>query len=317
MLDVLGFALGFPMDPEKSVDASVLMDVLGIEVDLQWAKKLVSTCVSASKASKWTAALQDIIDQGVCSPELASNMAGRLSFAVTATCDRVGRAFVKPLYAQANHPMRGWRCSTLLLNACIWWRQYLQRRLKSSHSVAITRPHWICWSDAAGATRLVAAVIVGPRGLYFTRARVPDWLWNQFLPRRDNQIGVQEALAVWLLVCSFRRVLGSALLTIYVDNDGVSAASLKGSSDSPEVNSMVAVFWLFVARFQMHPIFYRVESKANIADGPTRPDDIGCSLLHQLGAVEFPAYLSGWFANLWHPFANDALACEDIPLGLS
>ena len=38
LLDVLGLALGFPMDPEKSVDYSVLMDVLGIEVDLQWAR---------------------------------------------------------------------------------------------------------------------------------------------------------------------------------------------------------------------------------------------------------------------------------------
>ena len=38
LLDVLGLALGFPMDPEKSVDSSVLMDVLGIEVDLQWAR---------------------------------------------------------------------------------------------------------------------------------------------------------------------------------------------------------------------------------------------------------------------------------------
>ena len=62
-------------------------------------------------------------------------------------------------------------------------------------------------------------------------------------------------------------------------------------------------------------MFYRVESKANIADGPTRPDDVGCSLLRELGAAELPAYLPGWLANLWHPFANDALTCEDILLG--
>jgi len=79
---------------------------------------------------------------------------------------------------------------------------------------------------------------------------------------------------------------------------------------------MVAVFWLFIAKHQMHSVFYRVESKANIADGPTRPDELGCSLLSQLGAMEFPAYLPGWLLNLWHPFANDALACEDILLGL-
>ena len=84
------------MDDAKTVDCSVLMDVLGIEVDLQWARKLVSTCVSADKAQKWVAVLEDLLESMECSPELASKMAGRLSFAVTATCDRVGRAFVKP-----------------------------------------------------------------------------------------------------------------------------------------------------------------------------------------------------------------------------
>ena len=66
----------------------------------------------------------------------------------------------------------------------------------------------------------------------------------------------------------------------------------------------------------MHSVFYRVESKANIADGPTRLDELGCSILSQLGAMEFPAYLPGWLLNLWHLFADDALAREDILLGL-
>ena len=127
LLDVLGLALGLPMDDAKTVDCSVLMDVLGIEVDLQWARKLVSTCVSADKAQKWGSVLEDLLESMECSPELASKMAGRLSFAVIATCDRVGRAFVKPFYAQANCPLRGWRCGSRLLNASLLWRQYLQR----------------------------------------------------------------------------------------------------------------------------------------------------------------------------------------------
>jgi len=159
---------------------------------------------------------------------------------------------------------------------------------------------------------LIAAVVCGPHGLFFVRAQVPDWLWCQFLPRSDNPIGVQEALAVWLLVTSFKKLLGGALLTLYVDNDGVTSAYIKGSSDSPEVNSMVAIFWLFVSKEHLHPMFHRVESEANIADGPTRPDDVGCSLLCELVAAELPAYLPGWLANLWHPFATDALTCEDI-----
>ena len=76
---------------------------------------------------------------------------------------------------------------------------------------------------------------------------------------------------------SFKKLLGGALFTLYVDTDGVTAAYIKGSSDSPEVHSRAAIFWFFVSKEHLHPMIYRVESKANLADGPTRPDDVGCS----------------------------------------
>ena len=64
---------------------------------------------------------------------------------------------------------------------------------------------------------------------------------------------------MWLLVTSFKKLLGGALLTLYVDNDGVTAAYIKGSSVSPEVNSMAAIFWFFVSKAHFHPMIYRVE----------------------------------------------------------
>ena len=62
LLDVLGLALGFPMDDAKTVDCSVLMDVLGIEVVLQWARKLISTCVFADTAQKWVSVQDDLLE---------------------------------------------------------------------------------------------------------------------------------------------------------------------------------------------------------------------------------------------------------------
>ena len=76
---------------------------------------------------------------------------------------------------------------------------------------------------------------------------------------------------------SFGKLLGGALLTLYVDNDGVTAAYIKGSSDSPEAPSRAAISRCFVSEEHLHPVISRVESKANPADGPTRLDDVGCS----------------------------------------
>ena len=116
----------------------------------------------------------------------AAKAAGRLSVAVTAASNRVGRAFVKPFYAQANDILVGWRCSSLLMNATLWRIAFLGQRIKSSHSTTVCRPRWICWTDASGALRLIAAVITSARGAFFVRASVPDWFWCQQLPREGQ-----------------------------------------------------------------------------------------------------------------------------------
>ena len=89
-----------------------------------------------------------------------------------------------------------------------------------------------------------------------------------------------------------------------------SANVIKGQSDSPETNAMVAVFWLAAAQRQSDYVSHRVDSGANLADGPTRPDKDGCDLLAQLDAIEFESYFPGWLVNLWAPFASDVL-CQD------
>ena len=50
--------LGFLSDPKKSCDFSWIMDVLGLEVDLVWARKLVRLRVMPEKARRWLAILE-------------------------------------------------------------------------------------------------------------------------------------------------------------------------------------------------------------------------------------------------------------------
>ena len=148
------------------------MDVLGIEAHLVWEERLVRLRVSADKIAKWVEVLTRILRDRTLSAEEASKMAGRLSFAVTAAGNKVGRAFIKPFYAQVYAPLRYDRCSAHLLSAAKWWIVYSKARFASEHASALAREHCICWTDAAGASRLLAAVITTARGVCFTRCRV-------------------------------------------------------------------------------------------------------------------------------------------------
>ena len=80
------------------------MDVLGVEAQLVWADKLIRLRVSKDKIRKWLEVLARILADRRLTPEEASKMAGRLSFAVTAAGNKVGRAFIKPFYAQVFAP---------------------------------------------------------------------------------------------------------------------------------------------------------------------------------------------------------------------
>ena len=109
----------------------------------------------------------------------------------------------------------------------------------------VTRRSFIAWTDASGADRWLAAVLLDAAGsCWYTRCQTPQWLWDQLLPRGDHQIGIQEALAVLLFFATFRETLADSVVTVYVDNSGVMHNYVNGGSKAPETNAMIAVFWL-------------------------------------------------------------------------
>ena len=125
---------------------------------------------------------------------------------------------------------------------------------------------------------------------------VPDQVWNQFLPRNDEQIGMQEFLAVPLLFHTFSALIQGSLLLLAVDNQGVLHSLLKGRSGADDINQGVGRHWLDVARMRVAMHVVRVESAANVADGPSRDE---FALLRALGATYVPPVLPAWASDLW------------------
>ena len=174
---------------------------------------------------------------GVCDAALASKMAGRLTFAVTVSLGKVGRAFVRPFFAQSNQPLSGGRASHWLLAACRWWCQYFGQRPHILLSAKTDgRQRVLAWTDAAGASRKIAAVVFVAGCWRYTAVRVPDHIWAQLLPRRDNQITMQEFLAVPLLLATFAAELRSGLVLLAVDNQGVLGALVSGRAGVDDLN---------------------------------------------------------------------------------
>ena len=154
------------------------------------------------------------------------------------------------------------------------------------------------WTDASGESRTLSAVCLkllgGAPFWYFTYLRTPEVIWDQLIDREDHQIGYQEFLGVLLGFESFG--LQNVLACVFIDNQGVLKSILKGSSRHPEMNMGIGKLWLEMACRQIACFAAHVESKANIADGPSRND---FTLLRNLNALHLPPKLPKWAAEVW------------------
>ena len=109
-------------------------------------------------------------------------MAGRLSFAVTAGGNKVGRAFIKPFGAHVLAPFSRFPLE--------WISAKGSSVVEGVPFCPLRSEPWFCsrsstpylGTEAAGASRLLAAVTTPPRDLWFTRCRVPERTWALSLP---------------------------------------------------------------------------------------------------------------------------------------
>ena len=130
--------------------------------------------------------------------------------------------------------------------------------------------------------------------------RTPEFLWKQLLVRGDAQIGIQELLAVILAIWSLDEWVRDSLTFLWEDNQGVLHSLLKGGCAAWDANLCIAQVWLQFARVRAAFAGYRVESKANPADLPTRDD---------LSLIK--AYDMEWVEPKLPSFLNDIWACAD------
>ena len=142
----------------------------------------------------------------------------------------------------------------------------------------------------------MSAVVLAHGRWYYTTLVVPDSVWAQLLPRRDDQIMMQEYLAIPLLLATFSGILQSNLLLLAVDNQSVLGAMTSGSAGAEDLNTGIGKTWLEVASQGISLHLVRVESKANVADGPSRDD---LSFLEELQATYVAPVLPDWARALW------------------
>ena len=71
-VSILSDLLGIPCDDDKSVDYASLMVVLGIQINIDFSRKLITMVIQAAKALAWRSLLESILLEGCLDPGMAA-----------------------------------------------------------------------------------------------------------------------------------------------------------------------------------------------------------------------------------------------------
>ena len=150
-------------------------------------KKGVSFAVCPVEAEKWLSEIQQAIVAKRLDCGSAQKLAGRLTWSTQFLFHKLGRAMIKPVYAQKISATGS--VGPRLLSALKWWSNVL--RLKVSED----RP-WhrgcekVCrlFVDAASTPAYCAVVAFIDGKRFYTAMAPPEHLLRQLAARRDKQI---------------------------------------------------------------------------------------------------------------------------------
>jgi hypothetical protein len=292
--------LGSDAIADRKLEAGMPLVVLGLSIAAT--KDDVSVSVSAEKAEKWSAKINEALTTGTLNAGDASKMAGQLQFAAQHTFMRLGRAMVRPLYAQQYKPLPRGRVGPMLRLALTWWSHVFKEGLLTSASIRQQRPVVDLFCDARGSPARVAAVLVKGHKVSYTDWAPPADLLRTFQAREDNQIMGQELLAIVVGLSTFAAELRGCAVRVWTDNAGGEGALRKGGSKASDHNLLIHATWLLAARGGFGMYIYRVPTKDNIADSPSREE---YTLLEAMGAD----WRRPWLPNaFWQPASWEAVA---------
>lgn len=219
---------------DTKVECGMDLVILGIRV--QSGRKGARFTLCPEKAEKWMTNIREAIVTSKLVAGSAQKLAGRLTFATQRLFHRLGRAMIKPVFAQVASG--DGTVGPLLLHALRWWLVVLESDICESRPWAHVESK-VCrlFVDAASTPPCCAAVLfIDGRSVYTALCPSQRFL-RQLAARSDNQITslvtlvllalhysmlfcVQEIIGILLAINTFQEELRGRKVIVYSDNKG-------------------------------------------------------------------------------------------------
>ena len=276
-LKALFTELGFQLDPDKSQVPSHTCAILGIMFSTQClaAECKISLEAKPSRVANLCETIRQVLTTGQLSAALAASIVGKFGFLCSTLFGKVGRCCTGPLRKRqySQHKFQG-------LTPDIKWSLHMMLAFLKycpSRELALTDTSpVVLYTDASDVPgrqpqRLVGAVLFIPDShqLLYSAEEVPHTMVQSWRPRKSYMGQLELVAPLWALELWSQQLQERSVL-LFVDNDSAATNLVKGYSPQPDSSHLVGSFWLTATQLKLHIYIDHVESKSNIADGPSR-----------------------------------------------
>ena len=143
-------------------------------------------------------------------------------------------------------------------------------RAREVHEDGARRQSHVIYIDAEGSGQTAGVLFrEGRTRPLFFRWKVPK-SWDDWLEPRKTQIGVYEAATAPVALASFAEYIRDSDIVLFIDNIGAQGALSSGYGETEDICTICETFWELAAEINCGVWMERVDSKSNIADGPSR-----------------------------------------------
>ena len=271
--------LGFTLDPDKSQQPSITCPILGVIFSSAAlaSERILNIAAKPSRLANLRIILDRVLETQELTPAQAGSIVGKFGFLCSTLFGKIGRcctgAFRHRQYSSSTY--RG--LTPQLVASIHLMKRFLQqspsRELRLQHKSPVLL--YTDASDVPGRTpqRLMGAVLYDPidGSLLYSSWAVTPSLVDRWVPKK-SYMGQLELLAAPFAFSTWQDRLTNRSVLLYIDNDSAAASLVKGYSPKGDSAEIVGEFWILVASMRSHVYIDRVESKSNIADGPSRND---------------------------------------------
>ena len=286
--------LGFSLDQGKSQVPSMVAHVLGVAFNTSSLREQRRLLIQPKETRKVnTLKLIDrILQDDFLPPSLAASLSGKFMFLCSTMFGKVGRCCTGAVRARQYSSSADCTLNQALRVSLSLMKLFIQQASPREFNFLPGHPPLILYTDASdvpdrvGSRSVLGAVLYNPSDqvLQYTSMVVPESLVQLWDPKQTYMAQL-EILACPLALATWPSILKQRQVLHFIDNDAAAASIVRGYSPKADSSPLVGEYWLRASKANLDIYVDRVESKSNLADGPSR---LEFGLMQFLGAQHAP-----------------------------